>query len=237
MNTAAEVLAELKKKGTAQTLKTFARHGAPVDKIYGVKVADMKVILKRIRGNQKLAMELYATGNGDAQYLAGLAADGAQMSKKEVETWAKNASWHMVGEYTVPWVASEHPAGRELAMKWIKSNDPKLAATGWATYASILSTHADEKLDLAEIDSLIKQVVARIHSAPPNVAYRMNNFVITAGCCVKPLLAKAKAAAKKIGVVEIDMGDTSCKVPFAPDYIAKVEKMNRVGKKRTDARC
>jgi 3-methyladenine DNA glycosylase AlkD len=237
MNTAAEVLAELKKKGSAQTLRIFARHGTPAKNMYGVKVGDMKVILKKIRGNQQLAMDLYATGNGDAQYLAGLAADGAKMSKKELETWAKTASWQMVSEYSVPWVASENPAGRELAMKWIKGKDPHLAAIGWATYASILSTHADETLDLAEIEGLLDSAVKNVHSASPRVAYTMNNFVIVTGCYVKPLLAKAKAAAKKIGPVEIDMGDTSCKVPFAADYIAKAEKMGRIGKKRADVRC
>lgn len=237
MNTAAEVLAELKKKGSAQTLRTFARHGAPEGKMYGVKVADMKLILRKIRGNQQLALDLYATGNGDAQYLAGLAADGSKMSKKELETWAKTACWQMVSEYSVPWVASENPAGRSLALKWMKSKDEKIASTGWATYSSILGTHPDEELDLGEIDELLATVVREIHKAPARVAYTMNNFVICAACFVKPMLVRAKAAAKKIGAVEIDMGDTCCQVPFAPDYIAKLEKMGRIGKKRKDARC
>ena len=84
MNTVTEVMAALKKLGSEQTRKTFARHGAPVDQMYGVKVGDLKSIVKKIKGNQKLAMELYATGNSDAMYLAGLVADGAAMSKKEL---------------------------------------------------------------------------------------------------------------------------------------------------------
>ena len=49
--------------------------------------------------------------------------------------------------------------------------------------------------------------------------------------------SQAKAAAKKIGKVEVDMGDTACKVPLATEYIAKVEKMGRVGKKRKTMKC
>ncbi len=237
MNTVAEVMSELKKMGTEQTRKTFARHGAPLDKMFGVKVGDMKLILKKIKGNQSLAMDLYATGNSDAQYLAGLVADGAEMSKKEIENWAKTAAWHMVGEYTVPWVASENENGPELAMKWIKSKDESLAATGWATYSSIVSTRPDEELDLGEIDTLLSKVVKEVHDAPGRVAYAMNSFVINVGSYVKPLLAKAKAAAKKIGVVAIDMGDTSCKVPVATEYITKIEAMSRVGQKRKSAKC
>ena len=61
--------------------------------------------------------------------------------------------------------------------------------------------------------------------------------MISVGTYVKPLLKPAKAAAKKIGTVSVDMGTTSCKVPLATDYIAKVEKAGRVGKKRKTAKC
>lgn len=237
MDTLSEVMSELKKLGSEQTRKTFARHGAPVDQMFGVKVGDLKSIAKKIKGNQTLAMELYATGNSDAMYLAGLVADGANMSKKELEMWAKNATWYMLSEYTVPWVASENAAATELARKWMKSKNTLMACSGWATYASVVSTRPDVELDLAEIESLLNQVAEQVHTAPDRLAYAMNNFVICVGSYVKPLLSKAKAVARKIGIVEIDMGDTSCKVPLASEVIAKIESMNRVGKKRKSAKC
>ncbi len=237
MNTVNDVMAELKKLGSEQTRKTFARHGAPVDQMYGVKVGDLKTIVKKIKGNQKLAMELYATGNSDAMYLAGLVADGAAMSKKELETWVKNASWHMISEWTVAWVASENAAATELAMKWINSKTPKIAASGWATYASFVSTQPDENLDLAEIEGLLNTVAEKVHSAPNRVAYTMNNFVICVGSYVKPLLSQAKSVAKQIGVVQVDVGDTACKVPLATESIKKVESMHRIGQKRKTVKC
>lgn len=237
MKTVEEVMTELKRLGSEQTRKTFARHGAPMDQMYGVKVGDLKTIVKKIKGNQKLALDLYATGNSDAMYLAGLVADGAAMSKKELETWAKQATWYMISEYSVAWVASENAAGAELAMKWIKNKTPKIAATGWATYSSLVSVRPDEELDLAEIEDLLELVGQQVHQAPERVSYAMNNFVICVGGYVKPLLAKAKAIAKKIGVVSINMGDTACKVPLATEYIAKIESMKRVGQKRKNVKC
>ena len=65
----------------------------------------------------------------------------------------------------------------------------------------------------------------------------MNAFVIAVGSYVKPLTKKAKQIAKKIGQVEVDMGDTACKVPLATEYIAKVEKAGRLGKKRSTVKC
>jgi hypothetical protein len=134
-------------------------------------------------------------------------------------------------------VACENAAGVDLANKWIKSKETKLATTGWMTYAAIVSNHPDEELDLDEIDSLLEKAVKEIHNVHDRVRYAMNNFVICVGSYVKPLAARAKAAAKKIGVVNVDMGDTSCKVPVASEYIAKVESAGKIGQKRKHVKC
>ncbi len=236
MNTVTEVLTELKKKGTEQTRKTFGRHGAP-DNLFGVKIADLKVIAKKIKGNQALACELYETGNVDAMYLAGIVADGAQMTKRQLQSWATNASWHMISEYTVPGVAAESPHARDLAMKWIDSRKESVASAGWNTYVGVIAVTPDDELDLGEIKGLLDRVVAQIDTAPDRVRYTMNGFVIAVGAYVKPLLKQAKAAAKKLGTVSVDMGDTACKVPLATAYIAKVEAAGRIGRKRKTIKC
>jgi 3-methyladenine DNA glycosylase AlkD len=236
MNNVAQVMTELEKKGSEQTRKTFARHNAPSN-MFGVKVADLKVIAKKIKGEQDLACELYDTGNADAQYLAGIMADGSKMNKRQLQSWAKNASWHMVGEYSVPGVACESPHARELAIKWIGSKNESIASCGWCTYSGVIAVTPDDELDLAEVKELLNRVVSEIDNAPNRVRYTMNGFVISVGTYVKPLLKQAKAAAKKIGKVSVDMGGTACKVPLATDYIEKVEGMGRVGKKRKTIKC
>ena len=229
-------MAALKKKGSAQTRKTFARHGVACD-VFGVKVADLKVIAKQIKGNQELACELYETGNVDAMYLAGIVADGKQMNKRLLNAWAKNAPWQMIAEYTVPGVAVESGHGRDLAMKWIKSKSESIASTGWCTYSGVLATVPDDELDLAEIKDLLKQIEKTIHQTSDRIRYTMNGFVISVGGYVKPLSKAAKATAKKIGKVEVDMGDTACKVPLATEYITKMESAGRAFKKRKTIKC
>jgi 3-methyladenine DNA glycosylase AlkD len=237
MNTVNEVLKELEKLGSEQTRKTFSRHGADVSRMFGVKVGDLKTIVKKIKGNQELALQLYDTGNLDAQYLAGLVADGSRMNKKQLEAWAKDAGWQMIAEYAVPWVTSENKDGWALGLKWIKSKNESIASTGWATLSSIISTHPDDKLDLKQIEALLQEVTRAIHGAPNRVKYTMNNFVICVGSYIQGLTAKAKAAAKKIGRVEVDMGETSCKVPDGVESIAKIESMGKIGAKRKMVRC
>ncbi len=236
MTTAAEVMSELAKKGSAQTCKTYARHGAPAE-MFGVKIGDLKAIAKQMKGQQALAYELYATGNSDAMYLAGLVADGRQMTKKQLDAWVKAAGWYLLSEYTVPWVAAESPHGRDMAIKWIDAKKPSIAACGWATYASWISVRPDDELDLPEIQGLLERIAVEIHQAPNRVRYTMNGFVIAVGAYVKPLLKQAKSTAKKIGQVNVDMGDTACQVPLAAAYIQKIERMGRIGKKRKTTKC
>lgn len=236
MNTVKQVMTALEKAGGEQTRKTYARHGVNTP-MFGVKIADLKVIARKIKGNQQLALGLYDTGNHDAMYLAGLVADGAQMTKKQLEAWAKGAGSNMIAEYTVPPVVCESEHARGLAMKWIDAKSEMIACCGWCTYSGVVATREDEALDMAEIRKLLARVVKTIRNAPGYVPYVMNGFVISVGGYVKPLLKEAKAAAKEIGTVEVDMGDTACKVPLAAAYIAKIEKMGRVGKKRKTMKC
>jgi 3-methyladenine DNA glycosylase AlkD len=232
----AEVMAELEKLGSESTRRIFKNHGAPAA-MYGVKVADLKTIAKKIRGRQDLALALYDTGNSDAQYLAGLVADGKKMTVEQLDRWAAGATWYMLSEYAVAWVAAESPHGREIALKWIESPVERVACAGWATYGGWLALKPDAELDLAEIERLLDRIAAGIHQAPNRVRYVMNGFVIAVGSYVRPLGAKARAVAAHIGKVHVDLGGTACKVPLATEYIAKVEAAGKIGAKKKTVKC
>jgi hypothetical protein len=76
MNAVTSVIAELKKKASEKTRATYVRHGMAAERLLGVSVAELKVVAKKIKGQQALACELYDTGIMEAMYLAGLVADG-----------------------------------------------------------------------------------------------------------------------------------------------------------------
>jgi hypothetical protein len=86
-------------------------------------------------------------------------------------------------------------------------------------------------------DKEFKEKQKEIEKAPNRVRYCMNGFVIAIGSYVKELNKEAIAIGKKIGSVEVDMSGTSCKVPFAPDYIKKIMDSGNLGKKRKTAKC
>lgn len=231
-----EIMKELASAATPQTKKTYLRHGA-VEPIFGVKVGDLKPLQKKLKGEQKLAIELYATKNSDAMYLAGLIADGSKMTKRQLDQWANGATWHMIAGSTVPWVASEHPQAVTIACKWIDSKKELVATAGWSTLSSVAALVADELLPVDIYSELLDRVAVQISGSPNRVRYTMNNFVICVGTYMAPLADKAMKTAKKLGVVEVDMGDTKCKVPDATSYILKSRRGALVAPKRRTTRC
>src|SRR6266568_243736 len=228
-----DVMSALEKLGSAQTKKTYLRHGCP-EPFFGVKIAEMKALIKKlkIQNDTALAKELYQTGNSDAMYLAGMICDGRQLTRRDLDNWANTATWHMISAYTVPWVAVDHPEGWNAALQWIETRDEKLSVAGWSTLGGMVAVDGDRALDLKVVEKLLDRVVKTIHQAPNHTRYAMNDFVIAVGSHVKPLAAKARAAAAKIGEVKVDTGDTACKVTSASESIRKVIASDRHGAKR-----
>lgn len=234
--TTEQVMKELAKKGSESIKKIFLNHGAK-EPLFGVKIGDLKVIQKKVKKDHELAMSLYNTGNYDAMYLAGLIADESKMSKKDIEQWAEKATSDGISQYTVAWVAAESNYGWELGMKWIDSSKEKIAAAGWNTLAGVIAMKPDNELDIAAIKKLLQRIIREIHSAPNQVRYTMNGFVIGVGSYIKELTKEAIETAKKVGDVYVDMGATACKVPAAADYIKKMETKGYVGKKKKTVKC
>ena len=234
--TATEVLKELKSLGSESIKKVLRNHGIR-EPFFGVKIGDMKPLVKRIGKDYQLALDLYDTGNYDAMYLAGLIADDSRMTRKDLQRWLAGAYCGALVGSTVAWVAAGSPHGREVALEWIESKQELVAAAGWGTLGSLVSIKADAELDLAGLERLLSRVQKTIHQQPDRVRYQMNGFVICVGSYVEPLTGLALETGEKIGPVMADLGNNSCQVPFAPDYIRKVQQRGAIGKKRKSAKC
>jgi len=222
--TVKEIMTQLESLGSQQIKNILLKHGVK-EPFFGVKVGDMKPIQKKIKKDYQLAKDLYATGNADAMYLAGLIADDEKMTKKDLQTWAKNAVSNNINEYTVPWVAAEGQHGYELAMEWIDSKEPHIAAAGWSTLANLAALKPDSELDLTSLKNLLVRVEKNMHTAPDRVRSTMNAFIISMGSYVVPLSAEAIAVAKRIGV------------PAALEYIKKAKDRGSLGKKKKTVKC
>jgi hypothetical protein len=104
-------------------------------------------------------------------------------------------------------------------------------------WSNLLRLKPDEELDKNEIENLLFYIEREIHHAPNRVRYAMNGFVIALGTHYEPLAEEAFAVAERIGKVSVNIGETACKVPFAPDHIKKIWAAGKRGSKRKTVRC
>lgn len=235
--TASQILDELRPLGRESYKRVLMNNHGVKEPCFGVAISELKKIQKRIKKDYQLALALYDTGNYDAMYLAGLIADETRMTREDLQHWVTEAHGGALSGYTVPGVAAESAWGREMALQWIDSDEENQAAAGWATWSSLVSIKDDSDLDLIELKELMKRVEREIQRVPDIVRYQMNMFVIAVGSYVKSLAENAIQTGERIGPVTADLGNNSCRVPYAPDYIRKVEQRGTLGRKRKSARC
>lgn len=234
--TADSILEELRPLGSESYKRVVARHGVR-EPFFGVKVEDLKKIQKRIKVDYQLALDLYATGNSDAMYLAALIADDARMTVADLDAWVEKAYCPLHSECTVAWVAAGGPHALEVAQKWIESETEMTACAGWSTLGSWVGITPDKDIDTGLFERLLQRVQTMIHQQPNRVRSAMNGFVIAVGSSVPALTEAALSAGRAIGPDSVSMGETACQVPFAPDYIEKVRQRGAIGKKRKSAKC
>ncbi len=221
-----EVVAELKALGTAQNVKIYGRHGVTIP-MFGVSFANLGKLKKRIGTNQALAEQLWATGNHDARVLATMVADPDAVAAKTLDTWAGQLDSYVISDAFAKF-AAQTERGRKRMLTWMKARQEWKAAAGW----NVLSCCAESSaVDDALITERLAHVETHIHDAKNRVRHSMNQALICMALRSEAISKKAIAAARRIGKVEVDHGETSCKTPDAESYIKKT-KAHRQKKKR-----
>lgn len=211
------MLATLEQLGSAQTCKTYLRHGAKPP-LFGVSYANFGALKKKLKTNHALALDLWRSGNLDARILAGMIADAAQADAALCEEWIATVDNRLTSCAAADLFARS-PLASNLVQQWIASPEEWRSTTGW----TVMSHLANAKIpgDDAFFLPFLAQIERTIHQAPNQTRYSMNNALIAIGVRNSTLQKKALAVAAKIGRVEVDHGDTDCKTPDAAAYIRK----------------
>jgi 3-methyladenine DNA glycosylase AlkD len=217
------VLRELEAAGTAQNRKVYARHGVAGD-MYGVSYAHLGKLRKKIKTDHELAAELWTTGNHDARVLATQIADPARATRGQLDGWLKDCHNYVLTDALAAY-AARTPLAHDRMQKWIRSRQEFVGLAGWSLVAH-LATRGDA-LETDVCESLLGTIERDIHASKNRVRHAMNGALIAIGLRSKALQRQALAAAKRIGRVEVDHGETGCKTPDAAAYIKKAAARRR----------
>ncbi|MFC6333515.1 DNA alkylation repair protein [Paenibacillus septentrionalis] len=230
------VMQELEALGKERLKKMYMSNGAR-EPLFGVATGAMKPIAKKIKINQSLAEELYATGNYDAMYFAGIIADPEAMTEADFDRWIDAAYFYMLSDYVVAVTLAEADIAQQVADKWIASGDELKMSAGWSCYCWLLGSRSDVEFNEGKISSMLEQVKEAIGDVPDRVKSSMNNFMYTVAVSYMPLHDKAVETARAVGPIEIKRDKKKNSVLHASENIEKAMARNQLGFKRKYVRC
>ena len=230
------VMQELEALSKERMKKIYMSNGAH-EPLFGVATGAMKPMAKKIKIDQELAEELYATGNYDAMYFAGIIADPKAMTAEDYDRWLDEAYFYMISDYIVAVTLSESDIAQEVADRWIASGEELRMSAGWSCYCWLLGSRKDEEFSQSKLAEMLDQVKSTIHDAPERTKSAMNNFIETVGVSYKPLSEKALETAKQAGTVEMKREGKKSSFLNGAGAIEKAMEKDRIGFKRKYVRC
>lgn len=218
-----EVLAALEAAGTAQNRKVYRRHGV-ADPLYGVSYATQGKLAKPNKHDTELAIGLWETGNHDARILAAMIADPREIRSSRLDEWVRDLANYVLTDAFSDLVAHS-PFARAKIGRWTRSAREFVGAAGWNVLARL--ARQDPELKDEELEDFLVTIEAEIHGRKNRARHSMNSALISIGIRNSRLERKALAAAGRIGKVEVDHGETSCKTPDATAYIKRAVARTR----------
>ncbi|MDF2725199.1 MAG: alkylation repair protein [Paenibacillus sp.] len=230
------VMEELAALGKERLKKMYMQNGAQ-EPVFGVATGAMKPIFKKTKINQPLAEQLYATGNYDAMYFAGIIADPKAMTEADFDRWIDAAYFYMLSDYVVAVTLAETDIAQEVADKWIASGEELKMSAGWSCYCWLLGNRPDDAFSKTKLSGMLQLVKDTIHDSPERTKYAMNNFVYTVGVSYVPLHDKAVEIANEIGPVEVQKGKKKSSLLLVSERIQKAADKGELGFKRKHVRC
>jgi 3-methyladenine DNA glycosylase AlkD len=212
------IVKELETLGTAQNRKVFARHGIG-PQMFGVSFGNLKELKKKVKTRHDIALDLWNTGNFDARNFATMIVDHDTIDEPLLDSWVKDLDNYVITDSFAK-MAAKTPLARKKMEEWIQSDAEWKGRAGWMLMA-VLAMREDE-LEDSYFEKYIEQIVQQIHGRKNRTRDAMNSALMAIGGRNEHLRDIAIAAARKIGKVDVDHGETGCKTPDAVPYIKRM---------------
>ncbi|MCL4210074.1 MAG: DNA alkylation repair protein [Phycisphaeraceae bacterium] len=226
--------------------------GAPPDKQFGCATGDIRALAKKIKSNHALALELWKTGNLDAQLLAILLMKPKELAAADLDRMVREARFNWVADWFSAYILKEQPddVKEALRQKWMKAprKDGWAARAGWNLTASRINKAgaanpgakskasrdqgkvsrdregADAGDNGLDLEALLDRIEKEMPAAPPETKWAMNNTLGAIGIHHAKLRKRAIAIGEKIGLYKDWPMSKGCTIPYVPVWVAEMVK-------------
>lgn len=212
--TVAEVLAELAALEDPKARAVNEKHGDD----HGVNLSKLRAVAKRLKTQQELARQLWATGDTAGRLVAILICRPKAFERNELDVMLREARTPKVQDWLVNYVVKKNPHAEELRLAWFADPDPVVASAGWALTTERVAKNP-EGLDLP---GLLDVIEAEMKDAPERLQWAMNHCLAQIGIEHTEHRARALAIGERLQVLKDYPTPPGCTSPFAPAWITEM---------------
>lgn len=209
-----DTLKKLRALGDEKVRARNTKNGAG-KKQFGVKHGDIRTLAKKIKGDHKLAMALWKTGNIDAQYLAILLMKPKDLTAKDVDGLVRSGKFAWVADWLINYIVKQHADKEALRQRWMTDQHLWAARAGW----SLTAERVAKSPDGLDLPALLDRIEAVMGTADPIVQWTMNSTLAEIGIRSARLRKRAIAIGEALGVYRDYQVSKGCTSPFAPIWI------------------
>ena len=207
-------LSALKEASNQKMYDQNIRHGAGENQ-FGVRMGDIRKIAKLIKKDDKLAIELWETGNVDAQFLAILIMKPKNHSKEQLEKMVRSTSFVNVSDWLSNYIINKHPKKEEMRLGWENYDHPMVGRTYWY----LTNERVTKNPEGLDIKSLLDRIESEMGSAPTETQWTMNFTLAGIGIGFPEYRDTAKSIGAKLGLYSDYPTAKGCTSPYAPTWI------------------
>lgn len=209
-----DTLAQLASLGNERRHALNKKNGAGENQ-FGVPMGDIRKLAAQVKTNHPLALDLWATGNIDAQLLAILLIKPKALSGGEMDRMVRSATFAQVADWLSSYVVKNHPQKEALRQAWMEDDDPWAARAGWG-FTSERIAKSPDGLDLP---ALLDRIESEMGTSAPEVQWTMNSCLAAIGIHFPEHRQRAIAIGENLGVYRDYPVPKGCTSPFAPIWI------------------
>jgi 3-methyladenine DNA glycosylase AlkD len=213
-----EIMAQLQAWGNEKARAINIKNGAG-EGHFGVNLSNLRTLAKQLKTNQPLAMELWETGQDEAQCLATLIMRPKELTADQLDAMQQSITYYKVGDWLMVNVIKNHPAKEELRLRWLDAPGEYVGRAAWSlTHERIQKGH-----DL-DLPATLDRIEAEMASEPFYKQMTMNFCLIEIGTLHADLRDRAIAIGEKLKVFIDWPMQKGCVSPYAPIAILEMVK-------------
>jgi 3-methyladenine DNA glycosylase AlkD len=209
-----EILAKLQSLGNEKVRAHNKKFGAGPNQ-FGVPLGDIRKLAAKIKINHKLALDLWKSGNVDAQLLAVLLMEPKNLSAGEMDRMVRSVSFAHVADWLNAYVVKNHPDKETLRQKWMTAKNPWSARSGW----SMTSERIAKNPAGLDVPALLDRIESEMADAPPEAQWTMNFCLAGIGIHFPKHRKRAIGIGEALGIYRDYPVSKGCTSPFAPIWI------------------